>query len=31
MYIPSHFKITDETLACDIMKEHRFATLFSQH
>ena len=31
MYIPSHFKITDETLAFDIIKEHSFATLFSQH
>jgi transcriptional regulator len=31
MYIPSHFKITDETIANDIMKEHSFATLFSQH
>ena len=31
MYIPSHFKITDETIAYDIIKEHSFATLFSQH
>lgn len=31
MYIPAHFKIKDETLAFDIMKEHSFATLFSQH
>lgn len=31
MYIPSHFKITDETMAYDIIKEHSFATLFSRH
>lgn len=31
MYIPSHFKITDETMAYEIIKEHSFATLFSQH
>ncbi|MDV2684359.1 FMN-binding negative transcriptional regulator [Alkalihalophilus lindianensis] len=31
MYIPSHFRVTDETVAYDIMKEHSFATLFSQH
>ncbi|MEY2195678.1 FMN-binding negative transcriptional regulator [Neobacillus sp. BF23-41] len=31
MYIPTHFKIKDDTLAFDIMKEHSFATLFSQH
>lgn len=31
MYIPSHFKVTDETMAYDIMKEYSFATLFSQH
>ncbi|MET3322217.1 UNVERIFIED_ORG: transcriptional regulator [Peribacillus simplex] len=31
MYIPAHFKIKDETLAFDIMREHSFATLFSQH
>lgn len=31
MYIPSHFKIVDETIAYDIMKEHSFATLFSHH
>ena len=31
MYIPSYFKITDETIAYDIIKEHSFATLFSQH
>ncbi|MBD7939006.1 FMN-binding negative transcriptional regulator [Cytobacillus sp. Sa5YUA1] len=31
MYIPSYFKITDETLAYDIMREYSFATLFSQH
>jgi transcriptional regulator len=31
MYIPANFKIKDETLAFDIMKEHSFATLFSQH
>ncbi|MFE0505693.1 FMN-binding negative transcriptional regulator [Peribacillus butanolivorans] len=31
MYIPAHFKIKDETLAFDIIKEHSFATLFSQH
>lgn len=30
MYSPAHFKIKDETLAFDIMKEHSFATLFSQ-
>ena len=31
MYIPTHFKIKEETLAFDIIKEHSFATLFSQH
>ncbi|MBU8880169.1 FMN-binding negative transcriptional regulator [Bacillus sp. FJAT-29790] len=31
MYIPSHFKIADVKIACDIIKEHSFATLFSQH
>lgn len=31
MYIPTHFKIKDDTLAFAIMKEHSFATLFSQH
>lgn len=31
MYIPAHFKIKDETIAFDIMKEHSFATLISQH
>ncbi|MEH7375420.1 FMN-binding negative transcriptional regulator [Neobacillus drentensis] len=31
MYIPTHFKIKDDILAFAIMKEHSFATLFSQH
>jgi len=31
MYIPKHFNITDETVAYDIIKEHSFATLFSQN
>ena len=31
MYIPKYFIITDETMAYDIMKEHSFSTLFSQH
>jgi transcriptional regulator len=31
MYIPSQFQITDVTIAYNIMKEHSFATLFSQH
>jgi transcriptional regulator len=31
MYIPRHFKITDESIAYDIIKEHGFATLISQH
>ena len=31
MYIPSHFKIADETKTYNIMKEHSFATLFSHH
>lgn len=31
MYIPNYFKITDETVAYDIIKEHSFATLFSQN
>ncbi|QGH35827.1 FMN-binding negative transcriptional regulator [Gracilibacillus salitolerans] len=30
MYIPSHFKITDKKMIYNIMKEHSFATLFSQ-
>ncbi|WP_026673595.1 FMN-binding negative transcriptional regulator [Alkalihalobacterium bogoriense] len=31
MYIPAPFKITDEAIAYDIIKENSFATLFSQH
>lgn len=31
MFIPKDFKITDESVAYEIMKEHSFATLFSQH
>lgn len=31
MYIPSHFQITDITIVHNIIKEHGFATLFSQH
>jgi transcriptional regulator len=31
MYIPPYFKITDDSVAHDIIKEHGFATLFSQH
>jgi transcriptional regulator len=31
LYIPSHFKIEDEKIAYEIIKEHSFATLFSQH
>lgn len=31
MYIPSHFKIADEKITYDIIKEHSFATLFSIH
>lgn len=31
MYIPNYFKITDETIAYDIMNEHSFATLISQN
>ncbi|MFC0471144.1 FMN-binding negative transcriptional regulator [Halalkalibacter kiskunsagensis] len=31
MYIPSHFKIKDETMIYNIINEHSFATLFSQH
>jgi transcriptional regulator len=31
MYIPQHFKITDESIAYDIIKEHGFATLISQN
>ncbi|SDY00019.1 transcriptional regulator [Evansella caseinilytica] len=31
MYIPKYFKITDETKIYDMIKEHSFATLFSQH
>jgi transcriptional regulator len=31
MYTPPYFKITDESVAHDIIKEHGFATLFSQH
>ncbi|WP_175991483.1 FMN-binding negative transcriptional regulator [Bacillus sp. Marseille-Q1617] len=30
MYIPPQFKITDESIAYDIIKEHGFATLISQ-
>ncbi|WP_096200246.1 FMN-binding negative transcriptional regulator [Bacillus sp. FJAT-45350] len=31
MYIPSQFKIADEAMIYDIIKEHSFATLFSEH
>ncbi|MDT8862085.1 FMN-binding negative transcriptional regulator [Alkalihalobacillus sp. MEB130] len=31
MYIPSHFKMTDEATIYDNIKEHSFATLFSEH
>ena len=31
MYVPKHFIITDKTMTYDIMREHSFATLFSQH
>lgn len=31
MYIPTQFKITDEAMIYDIMKEHSFAILFSGH
>lgn len=31
MYIPKQFKITDEAMNYDIMKEHSFAILFSGH
>ncbi len=31
MYIPNYFKITDDTIAYDMMKEHSFATLISGH
>ncbi|MFD0678377.1 MULTISPECIES: FMN-binding negative transcriptional regulator [unclassified Paenibacillus] len=31
MYIPSHFEITDISIAYKIIREHSFATLFSQH
>ncbi|MFX3640054.1 MAG: FMN-binding negative transcriptional regulator [Candidatus Pristimantibacillus sp.] len=31
MYIPTHFEITDISLAYKIIKEYSFATLFSQH
>ncbi|TCP29404.1 PaiB family negative transcriptional regulator [Scopulibacillus darangshiensis] len=31
MYIPKHFMIKDEEEAYNIIKEHSFATLFSQH
>lgn len=31
MYIPSHFQIEDIKICYDIIKEHSFATLFSQH
>jgi transcriptional regulator len=31
MYIPSHFKVTDETMTYNIIREHSFATLFSGH
>lgn len=30
MYIPNYFKITDDNIIFDIMKEHSFATLISQ-
>jgi transcriptional regulator len=31
MYIPAQFKITDEAMNYDIIKEHSFAILFSGH
>ncbi|CAM4427241.1 transcriptional regulator [Paenibacillus endophyticus] len=31
MYVPSHFEITDLSIAYKIIKENSFATLFSQH
>ncbi len=31
MYIPKQFKITDEAMNYEIMKEHSFAILFSGH
>jgi transcriptional regulator len=31
MYIPTHFKITDISIAYNIMRENSFATLISQH
>jgi transcriptional regulator len=31
MYIPAQFKITDEAMNYEIMKEHSFAILFSGH
>ncbi|MEH6955363.1 FMN-binding negative transcriptional regulator [Neobacillus drentensis] len=31
MYIPKQFKIDDENIIYDIIKEYGFATLFSQH
>ncbi|MUK88707.1 FMN-binding negative transcriptional regulator [Ornithinibacillus sp. L9] len=31
MYIPTQFKITDEAMNYEIMKEHSFAVLFSEH
>lgn len=31
MYIPTYFKVTDEVVSYEIIKEHSFATLFSQH
>ncbi|MBU9711954.1 FMN-binding negative transcriptional regulator [Evansella tamaricis] len=31
MYIPTQFKITDEAMNYEIMKEHSFAILFSGH
>ncbi len=31
MYIPAHFKINDETILYDVIKDNSFATLFSGH
>ncbi|RCW77001.1 FMN-binding negative transcriptional regulator [Saliterribacillus persicus] len=31
MYIPNHFKINDETTNYEIINQHSFATLISQH